>query len=164
MSKLKLGNLATLQHCRITTLQLGNFATLQLCNFATCNLHNAMCKNTPSLRQKGRGPTLWVEWSLTLGVRGGECPAIPLVLWKGVALPRQRSSRTFSVLDDLLMTLSNFKSFYSLLSAFVRFLNLRDFLFFFKSMFERLPKLSFRDFLDKSLNWFLNACSRDFFD
>ena len=31
---------------------------------------------------------------LTLGVKGGECPVIPPVHWKGVALPRQRSSRT----------------------------------------------------------------------
>ena len=44
------------------------------------------------------------------GLRGGECPVIPPVHWKGVALPRQRSSRT-------LKTLSNCKGFYSVLSA-----------------------------------------------
>ena len=43
-------------------------------------------------------------------VRGVECPVIPPVHWKGVALPRQRSSRTMK-------TLSNCKGFYSVLSA-----------------------------------------------
>ena len=70
-------------------------------------------------------------------MRGGECPVIPPVHWKGVALPRQRSSRT-------LKTLSNLKGFYSVFSAVERFPYLRDFLnhsglidFLFK--FERFP-------------------------
>ena len=50
----------------------------------------------------------------TLGVRGDECPVIPPVHWKGVALPRQRSSKT-------LKTLSNLKAY------IVGFLQLRDF-------------------------------------
>ena len=54
-------------------------------------------------------------------MRGGECPVIPPVHWKGVALPLQRSSRT-------LKTLSNCKGFYSVFSAVERFLYLRDFL------------------------------------
>ena len=52
------------------------------------------------------GPTLGVGQSLTLGVREGERLVIPPVHWKGVALPRQRLSRT-------LKTLSNCKGFYS---------------------------------------------------
>ena len=59
---------------------------------AQCNVHSAMCT----------------------GVRMGECPVIPPVHWKGVALPRQRSLRT-------LKTLSN------LMAYIVRFLQLRDF-------------------------------------
>ena len=70
------------------------------------------------------GPTLWVGLSLTRGVRGGECPVIPPVHWKGVTLPRQRSSRT-------LKTLSNCKGFYRVFSAVERFLYLRDFLNYF---------------------------------
>ena len=33
-------------------------------------------------------------------MRGGECPVIPPVHWKGVALPRQRSSRTLKTLSS----------------------------------------------------------------
>ena len=51
----------------------------------------------------------------------GECPVIPLVHWKGVALPRKRSSRT-------LKTFSNCKGFYSVFSAVDR------------SVFERFVK------------------------
>ena len=47
----------------------------------------------PSPLWTWRGPYL-VSRVLTLGVKGGECPVIPPVHWKGVALPRQRSSRT----------------------------------------------------------------------
>ena len=45
---------------------------------------------TPISTMKGK--------SLTLGVRGGECPVILPVHWKGVALPRHRSSRTLKTL------------------------------------------------------------------
>ena len=65
---------------------------------AQCNVHSAMCT----------------------GVRMGECPVIPPVHWKGVALPRQRSLRT-------LKTLSNCKGLYSLFSAVERFPYLQDF-------------------------------------
>ena len=58
-------------------------------------------------------PTLWLGKSLTLGVRGGECPVIPRVYWKGDALPRLRSSRT-------LRTLFNSRAY------IVCFLQLRD--------------------------------------
>ena len=34
-------------------------------------------------------------------MRGGECPVIPPVHWKGVAFPRQRSSRTLKTLANL---------------------------------------------------------------
>ena len=54
----------------------------------------------------------------------GECPFISPVIWKGVALSRQRSSGT-------LKTLSNCKGFYSLFSAVERFLYLRDFCLLF---------------------------------
>ena len=47
-------------------------------------------------------------------VRGGECPVIPPVHPKGVALPQQRSSRT-------LRALSNLRAY------IVHFLRLRDF-------------------------------------
>ena len=57
-------------------------------------------------------------------MRGVECPVIPPVHWKGVALPRQRSSRT-------LKTLSNFKGLFSMLSAIERFLYLRDMFYHF---------------------------------
>ena len=33
-------------------------------------------------------------------VRGVECPVIPVVHWKGAALPRQRSSRTLKKLSN----------------------------------------------------------------
>ena len=49
-------------------------------------------------------------------MRVGECPVIPPVYWKGVALPRQRSSGT-------LKTLSNVKGLYSQFSAVERFLS-----------------------------------------
>ena len=68
----------------------------------------------------------------------GECPVIPPVHWKGVALPQQRSSRT-------LKTLSNCKGFYSVLSAVERFLYLRDFFYYF----DRFFNLCLRDFLNK---------------
>ena len=58
---------------------------------------------------------------LTVGVRGGKFPVIPLVHWKGVALPRQRSSRTIK-------TLYNCNGFYCLFSAVERSPHLRDFL------------------------------------
>ena len=73
-----------------------------------------------------------------LGVRGGECRVIPLVHWKGVALPRQRSSRT-------LKAFSNCKGFYSVFSAVERFLYLRDFFYYF----DRFFSLCSRDFLIK---------------
>ena len=75
---------------------------------------------------------------LTLGVKGGECPVIPPVHWKGVALPRQMSSRT-------LKTLSNCKGFYSVFSAVERFLYLRDFFYYFDRFFNSC----LRDFLNK---------------
>ena len=56
-------------------------------------------------------------------MRGGECPVIPPVHWKGVALPQQRSSR-------ILKTLSNCKGFYSVFSAVERFLYLGDFFYY----------------------------------
>ena len=65
-------------------------------------------------------------------------PVIPPVHWKGVALPRQRSSRT-------LKTLSNCKGFYSVFSAVERFLYLRDFFYYF----DRFFNLCLRDFLNK---------------
>ena len=34
------------------------------------------------------------------GVRGGECPVIPPVHWKGFALPQQRSSRTLKTISN----------------------------------------------------------------
>ena len=61
-------------------------------------------------------------------MKGGECPVIPPVHWKGVALPRQWSSRT-------LKTLSNCKGFYSVFSAVERFLGLRDFFDHFDRFF-----------------------------
>ena len=70
-------------------------------------------------------------------MRGGECPLIPPVHWKVVALPRQRSSRT-------LQTLSNCQGLYSVLSAVERFLFLRD-LF---DYFDRFFNLCLRDFLN----------------
>ena len=60
-------------------------------------------------------------------MRGVECPVIPPVHWKGVALPRQRSSRT-------LKTLSNCKGIYSVFSAVERYLYLRDFFYNFASL------------------------------
>ena len=72
---------------------------------------------------------------------GGECPVIPPVHWKGVALPRQRSSRT-------LKTSSNCKGFYSVVSAVERFLYLRDFFFYFDGFFN----MCLRDLLNKFLD------------
>ena len=60
-------------------------------------------------------------------MRGGECPVIPPVHWKGVALPRQRSSRTLN-------TVSDFMGLYSLFSVIERFTYLRDFLNYFGLM------------------------------
>ena len=81
---------------------------------------------------------------LTLGVRGGECPVIPLVHWKGVALPRQRSSRTMKTLYDC-------NSLNCLFSAVERSPYLRDILNYFGFIdifnIERFPKLSFQRFL-----------------
>ena len=78
-----------------------------------------------------------------LRVRGGECPVIPLVHWKGVALPRQRSLRT-------LKTITNCKGFYSVFSAVERFLYLRDFFYyfdrFFNFWFERSLEKFFKNF------------------
>ena len=71
-------------------------------------------------------------------MRGGECPVIPPVHWKGVALPRQRSSRT-------LKTLSNCKGFYSVFSAVERVLYLRYLFHYFDTFFN----LCLRDFLNK---------------
>ena len=65
-------------------------------------------------------------------VGGGECPVIPPVHWKGVALSRQRSLRT-------LKTLSTCKCFYSV------FLQLRDFFYYF----DRFFNVYLRDFLAK---------------
>ena len=76
-------------------------------------------------------------------MRGGEFPVIPPVHWKGVALPRQRSSRTMK-------TLSNCKGFYSVFSAVERFLYLRDFFYHFDIFFN----LCLRDLLNK--------CFKDF--
>ena len=53
-------------------------------------------------------------------MREGECHVIPLVHWKGVALPRQRSSRT-------LKTLSNFKGLFSLVERFPYLINFLDY-------------------------------------
>ena len=79
-------------------------------------------------------------------MRGGECPVIPPVHWKGVALPRQMSLRT-------LKTLSNVKGLYSLFSAVERFTYLRYFLNYFGLIdflfeFERFPKSRFKRFLE----------------
>ena len=78
----------------------------------------------------------------------GECPVIPPVHWKGVVLPRQRSSRT-------LKTLSNCKDFYSLFSAFERLLEL--------FWFDRFFYLSLRDFLNKVFRDSLKRCLNSFF-
>ena len=114
-------NTWNLQHLKFATLAIWNTCNLQHLQFATlaiwntCNLQQLQFEEYPHLHcGSEEGPTLWVGLSLTWGVRGGECPVIPPVHWKGVALPRQRSSRT-------LKTLSNFKGFYSV------FLQLRDF-------------------------------------
>ena len=82
------------------------------------------------------------------------CPVIPPVHWKGVALPRQRSSRT-------LKTLSNCKGFYSVFSAVERFLYLRDILNYLGLIdcflkFEIFLKLSFQTFLNLGLR---NLCN-----
>ena len=66
-------------------------------------------------------------------MRGGECPVIPPVDWKGVALPQQRSSRTVK-------TLSNCKGFYSVFSAVERFLHLRDFNLCLRDILNRFFK------------------------
>ena len=109
-------------------LQLWQFATCAICNTcnlqhvqlsanATCNIcivHNAICKNTPISPME-------VTRALTVLVRGGECPVIPLVHWKWAVLPWQRSLR-------ILKTLTNFMGFYSLCCAVERFPYLRDFL------------------------------------
>ena len=78
-------------------------------------------------------------------MRRGECPVIPPVHWKEVALPRQRSLRTLKTFYDL-------KGLYRLFSAVERFPYLKDFLnhsglidFLFK--FERFPKSTFHRFL-----------------
>ena len=78
-------------------------------------------------------------------MRGGECPVIPPVHWKGVALPRQRSSRT---LKTLYITLAFIVCF-----QYLQICNicLRDFLI-----------LVFRDFLKKGLRDFFNSGLRDF--
>ena len=81
---------------------------------------------------------------------GGECPVIPPVHWKGVTLPRQRSSRT-------LKTLSNCKGFYRVFSAVERFLYLRDFFYYF----DRFFNLCLSDFLNKCFKDFKNRDLRD---
>ena len=58
------------------------------------------------------------------GGGSGGGPVIPPVNWKGVVLPRQRSSRTMK-------TLSNCKGLYNVFFAVERFLYLRDFLNYF---------------------------------
>ena len=69
-------------------------------------------------------------------MRGGECPVIPPVHWKGVALPQQRSLRT-------LKTLSIARAFI-VFSAVERFLYLRDFFYYF----DRFFNICLRDFKD----------------
>ena len=69
---------------------------------------------------------------------------------EGVALPRQRSSRT-------LKTSSNCKGFYSVVSAVGRFLYLRDFFFYFDGFFN----MCLRDFLNKFFKDFWNGDLRD---
>ena len=76
-----------------------------------------------SLLVVGSGWWLWVVVvSRVVPHLRGECPVI--LPWKGLALPRQRSSRT-------LKTLSNCKGFYSVFFAVERFLYLRDFFYYF---------------------------------
>merc|ERR1711942_385744 len=113
---------ASVAKCKCCKVQELQFATVALCN--TCNLQHlhfatlAICN--------------------TCNLKGGECPVIPPVHWKGVTLPRQRSSRT-------LKTSSNCKGFYRVLSAVERFLYLRDFFFYFDGFFN----MCLRDFLNK---------------
>ena len=101
----------------------------------------------------GGGLGYWVVeggWSLTLGLKGGKCPVIPPVHWKGVALPRQRSSRA-------LKTLYKCKGFYSIFSAVERFLYLRDFFYYFNRFFN----LWLRHFLNRFFKDFRNRDIRD---
>ena len=129
--------------CHLSTFSPCTFASLHLCTlahlqFATCAVYNTCnLKHTPSPILKWRGPYLGSRVVPHLRGERGECPVIPLVHWKGVALPRQRSSRT-------LKTLSNCKCFYSVFSAVEWFLYLRDFFYYFDRFF--------------------NFCLRDFFN
>ena len=134
---------ATRVICNTCNLQHLKFATRENCN--TWNLQHMQFGEYPHHHYGSEeGPTLWVGLSPTWGVRGDECPIIPPVHWKGVALPRQRSSRT-------LKTLSNCKGFYSVFSAVERYLYLRDFFYyydrFFNFIFERFLKSIFQRFL-----------------
>ena len=82
-------------------------------------------------------------------VRTGECPVILQVHWKGVNLPRQRSSRPLKTIK--------FEGIYSLFSAVKRFLYLRDFFYYF----DRFFNLCLRDFLNNFFKDFWNRDLRD---
>merc|ERR1711942_538483 len=124
----------TLALCNTCTLQHLHFATLALCN--TCTLQHLQFAKLAICN--------------TCNLKGGECPVIPPVHWKGVTFPRQRSSRT-------LKTLSNWKGFYRVFSAVERFLYLRDFFYYF----DRFFTLCLRDFLNKCFKDFKNRDLRD---
>ena len=97
--------ICNLQHTQFATRQ---FAARAICN--TCNLEHmqfatgAICNmwnNAPISTIKVKSVSRVVPHLRGLS---SEYPVIPLVYWKGDALPWQRSSRT-------LKTLSNFKGF-----------------------------------------------------
>ena len=73
------------------------------------------------------------------GGGSGGGPVIPPVNWKGVVLPRQRSSRTMK-------TLPRCNGFYSVSSVVERSLYLRDFFYYFD--------LCLRDFLNEFFKYF----------
>ena len=93
-------NMCIMQHVHYTTRALCNtcimhhmhYAAHELCN--TCIIQFAICATCimqtarfPHLQSPlcKEGPTLWVGWSLTIGVKGGECSVIPSVHGKGLS-------------------------------------------------------------------------------
>ena len=105
--------------CNMYYLQHGQFATHAICN--TCMTNQLDGSAGQTTMEEWRGPYLV---SRVVPHLRSECPVIHPVHWKGVSLPRQRSSRT-------LKTLSNCKGFYRVFSAVERFLYLRDFFYYF---------------------------------
>ena len=115
MFTMQLAHYATQALCNTCNMQQVHYATSSLCS--TCIMQHGYYKTHTLCNTRistNEGPYLVSRVVPHLRVRGGECPVIPQVHWKGVALPRQRSSRT-------LKTLSNCKGFYSVFSAVERF-------------------------------------------